>query len=81
MPNTLPLDRHGFIRSRDARALGRQGELRAAVARGELESVRRGVYRIPAFPPTADVGGRKHPVEARLVRLGVPRVRRPAVLM
>lgn len=58
MPHTLPLDRHGFIRSRDARALGRQGELRAAVARGELESVRRGVYRIAAVPPTADVGGR-----------------------
>ena len=45
MPHALPLDQHGLVRVADLRASGGLGELRAAVARGELEPVRRGVYR------------------------------------
>lgn len=45
MPHSLPIDPRGLIHIADARASGQVGELRAAVARGELEPVRRGVYR------------------------------------
>ena len=45
MRHPLPTDQHGFIRFGDVRAQGRQAELRAAVARGEVESARRGLYR------------------------------------
>ncbi|MGI9824221.1 hypothetical protein [Agromyces sp. Marseille-Q5079] len=55
MPHQLPIDRFGFIRFSDVRAQGRQNELRAAVARGELESARRGLYR--ATRPAADTVG------------------------
>ena len=54
MPHSLPLDQHGFIRFADARTLGRQSELYAAVARGELETARRGVYRATASVPESD---------------------------
>jgi Transcriptional regulator, AbiEi antitoxin len=50
MPHSLPIDEHGIIRFADARAQGRQSELHAAVARGELEPARRGVYRAPSAP-------------------------------
>jgi hypothetical protein len=50
MPHSLPLDQHGFVRSAGVRAMGMDGELRAAVARGELEPARRGVYRAAAVP-------------------------------
>lgn len=56
MPHSLPIDQHGFIRFADARAQGRQSELRAAVARGELEAARRGVYRAPTSPPQRGEG-------------------------
>ena len=45
MPHSLPLDQHGFIRSAAVRAIGADGELRAALARGEVERARRGLYR------------------------------------
>ncbi len=56
MPHTLPIDEHGFIRFADVRVMGRQSELHAAVARGELEVARRGVYRVinPAPEPDDD---------------------------
>ena len=59
MPHPLPIDQHGFIRFADVRAQGRQAELRAAVARGEVEVARRGVYRAaPSSPPRdGDLGG------------------------
>ncbi|ANJ25774.1 type IV toxin-antitoxin system AbiEi family antitoxin domain-containing protein [Agromyces aureus] len=47
MPHSLPSDHHGLVTFTDARAQGRQSELRAAVARGELVSIRRGVFRAP----------------------------------
>jgi predicted transcriptional regulator of viral defense system len=47
MPHSLPIDQHGFIRTAAIRAIGAEGELRAAVARGELERARRGLYRVP----------------------------------
>ncbi|MGW4928577.1 hypothetical protein ACWEOH_05420 [Agromyces sp. NPDC004153] len=55
MPHALPLDQHGLVRVADARASGSLGELRAALARGELQSVRRGVYR--ATPSAAGSEG------------------------
>lgn len=58
MPHSLPLNAQGFIVSRDARAQGRYGELRAAVERGDLERARRGVYRAPCLPPEDPSTGR-----------------------
>ncbi|HET8779977.1 MAG TPA: type IV toxin-antitoxin system AbiEi family antitoxin domain-containing protein, partial [Agromyces sp.] len=59
MPHSLPVDQHGFIRFADVRTLGRQSELHAAVARGELEVARRGVYRAKSSVPEPgdDPGG------------------------
>lgn len=66
MPHSLPIDRYGFIRVADARAQGRQSELYAAVARGELEAMRRGVYRDAA---SASVGGAVAKSDAERKRL------------
>lgn len=54
MPHTLPIDEHGFIRFADVRLMGRQSELHGAVARGELEVARRGVYRATSSAPEPD---------------------------
>ena len=69
MPHTLPIDQHGFIRFADVRALGRQSELHAAVARGELEAARRGVYRTTASAPRSGDDSQSVPERARLAYL------------
>lgn len=49
----FPCTETGLILVRDVRAVGREAELRAAVASGEIVRVRRGVYR-EAFPQRSD---------------------------
>jgi predicted transcriptional regulator of viral defense system len=56
MTHSLPIDHHGLIRFADVRELGCQSELYAMVTRGEVERIRRGVYRevvATAGPQTA----------------------------
>ncbi|MDR6905343.1 putative transcriptional regulator of viral defense system [Agromyces sp. 3263] len=55
MPHSLPLDQHGFIRSAAVRAIGADAELRAALARGELERARRGLYRAASMHDEHDL--------------------------
>jgi hypothetical protein len=69
MAHSLPIDEHGFIRFADARAQGRQSELLAAVARGELEAARRGVYRASASAPHRDGGPQSVAERERLAYL------------
>jgi hypothetical protein len=64
MRHPFPTDRHGFIRFADVRAQGRQAELRAAVARGEVECARRGLYRTTSAARRGGVGDRAE--ESRL---------------
>lgn len=46
-------DRHGYVTTRDARELGIDPtQLRLMAARGRLERVGRGVYRVPVLPRT-----------------------------
>lgn len=66
MPHMLPSNGHGLIRFADARAQGRQSELYAAAARGEIERARRGVYR--AVRPARETG-EQHPDVAERGRL------------
>lgn len=47
MAHPFPSDGNGLIASRDVRASGHRGRLHATIAAGELEQVRRGVYRLP----------------------------------
>lgn len=45
------VDQHGYITTRDARELGIDPtQLRLMAARGRLERVTRGVYRVPVLP-------------------------------
>lgn len=58
----LPEDAHGLILFADVRERGRQSELYAAVARGTIERVRRGVYRrAVATVPETDAAGDADP--------------------
>ena len=69
MPHSLPIDHHGFIRVADAAAQGRQSELYAAVARGELEAMRRGVYRAPHWTDEQGAGATSDAERKRLAYL------------
>jgi hypothetical protein len=64
MPHPLPFDPHGLVHFADVRAQGRQSELRAAVGRGDLVQIRRGVYREAHRPP---IGGSPAPAERRRI--------------
>lgn len=59
----LPEDAHGLILFADVRERGRQSELYAAVARGTIERVRRGVYRkaVRSVDPEIDATGDADP--------------------
>ena len=47
------VDQHGYVTTRDARELGIDPtQLRIMAARGRLERVARGVYRVPVLPRT-----------------------------
>ncbi|MGH3497001.1 MAG: type IV toxin-antitoxin system AbiEi family antitoxin domain-containing protein, partial [Nocardioidaceae bacterium] len=47
------VEQHGYVTTRDARELGIDPtQLRLMAARGRLERVARGVYRVPVLPRT-----------------------------
>lgn len=78
MPLDLPSDEHGFVLARDARAVGREAELAAAVRSGDLERVRRGVYlRRPPADPTESAAERDARRYLALVRASAHALERP----
>ena len=77
MPLELPVDEHGFLLARDARALGREASF-YAIRSGELERVRRGVYARRTRPspdePPAERDARRY---LALVRASAHALERP----
>ncbi|MGX5695938.1 hypothetical protein ACWKWP_07045 [Agromyces soli] len=72
MPASFRPGPHGFVLARDARATGREAELRQAAAAGVLERVRVGVYR-----PAGNAPRRPREKHAELVRAAALSLARP----
>ena len=71
-------DEHGLIRASDARAAGREAELRAATAAGHLERIRRGVYSARRIPdPTESAAAADARRYLALVRASAHALERP----